>query len=427
MNPPQTIALISVYSDPAAEVGSQNVYVRSLAEALSRLGWQIDIFTRKTDVAQANIVQHSPKCRTIRLTAGVMQYIPQQQLIGYLPEFLKQLRQFQLINRIQYRLIHTNYWLSAWVGMELKKTQPLKHVHTYHSLGAVKYAHANNLTNIVKTRLAIEKACLETADLSIATCPQQKEYLQELVSTKGNIEIVPCATDTRIFGSVAHETARQKLRIEPDIFNILYVGRFNHRQGLETLLKAVSKPCLHSGNNIRLTLVNNSHRYSHHQLERKRIEKRVRDLSIENITTFRERLSREKLAVCYAAADVCVVPSHYNPLGMVAIEAMASGTSVIASNADSLKYVVQHEQTGLLFPARNSFVLSKAIFRLMNEPEWRLKLSVFARERVYELFDWDGVANQLGEFYLELITSQDINIPNKSLKYSVQPVGVSVY
>ncbi|WP_319422252.1 glycosyltransferase [Pleurocapsa sp. FMAR1] len=424
MNPSQTIALISVYSDPATEVGSQNVYVRSLAESLSRLGWQVDIFTRKTNAVQANIVQHNPNCRTIRLNAGVMQYISQQQLIGYLPEFLKQLRQFQIINRIQYGLIHTNYWLSAWVGMELKKTQPLKHVHTYHSLGAVKYAHTNNLTNIAKTRLAIEKACLETADLSIATCPQQKEYLQELVSTKGNIEIVPCATDTRIFGSVAHETARQKLGIKPDIFNILYVGRFDHRHGLETLLKAVSKPYLHSAGNIRLTLVSNSHRYSHNRLERKRIEKRVRDLGIENITTFDERLSREKLAVCYAAADVCVVPNHYSPLGMVAIEAMASGTSVIAANADSLKYIVQHEQTGLLFPARNSFVLTKAIFRLMNEPEWRLKLSVSARERVYELFDWDGVANQLGKFYLELIVSQDIKMPNKLLKYSVQPVGV---
>ena len=427
INLPQTIALISVHSDPTVEVGSQNVYVRSLAEALSRLGWQVDIFTRKTNVVQANIVQHNSNCRTIRLTAGVMQYISWQQLIGYLPEFLKQLRQFQLINRIQYRLIHTNYWLSAWVGMELKKTQPLKHVHTYHSLGAVKYAHANNLTNIAKTRLAIEKACLETADLSIATCPQQRKYLQELVSTKGNIKIIPCAADTKVFGSVTHETARQKLEIEPDVFNILYVGRFDHSQGLETLLKAVSKPYLHSAGNIRLTLVSNSHRYPHNQLERKRTEKRVRDLGIDNITTFSEPLSREKLAVCYAAADVCVVPSHYNPLGMVAIEAMASGTSVIASNADSLKYVVQHEQTGLLFPARNSFVLSKAIFRLMNEPEWRLRLSVFAKERVYELFDWDGVANQLGELYLELIASQDIYVPNKSLKYSVQPVGVSVY
>ena len=88
-------------------------------------------------------------------------------------------------------MIHTNYWLSAWVGMELKQVQPIKHVHTYHSLGAAKYANANLLTNVAKIRLAIEKVCLERADLTIATCPQQKEYLQKLVSTKGNIEIIP--------------------------------------------------------------------------------------------------------------------------------------------------------------------------------------------------------------------------------------------
>ena len=420
---PQTIALISVHSDPAAEVGSQNVYVRQLGEALSRLGWQVDIFTRKTQPTQAKIVQHNPNCRTIRLTAGAMQYIPRQQLIGCLPEFVKQLQQFQLVNRVQYRLIHTNYWLSAWVGIELKKTQPLKHVHTYHSIGAVKYADTNHLANIAKTRLAIEKACLSTADLTIATCPQQREYLRELVSTEGNIEIVPCATDVNLFGAIACQTARQELEIDSDVFNILYVGRFDYRQGVETLLKAVAKPYLHSVGNIRLTLVSNSHRHAHNRLEKKRIEKQVWDLGIDNITTFVEGLSREELAVRYAAADVCVVPSRYNPSGMVAIEAMASGTPVIASNLDGLKYVVNHEQTGLLFPALNSFVLSKAIFRLLDEPEWKLKLGVLARERANDLFDWNGVANQLGEFYSELIDLQNIELLDQSLRHSVQAVG----
>lgn len=79
--------------------------------------------------------------------------------------------------------------------MELKKNQPLKHVHTYHSLGAVRYAKSHRLTNIARTRLAIEKVCLESADLTIATCSQQKKYLQELVSHRGNIKIVPCGSD----------------------------------------------------------------------------------------------------------------------------------------------------------------------------------------------------------------------------------------
>ncbi len=424
MNLPQTIALISVHSDPATETGAQNVYVRQLGEALSWWGWKVDMFTRKTNPAQADIVQHNPNCRTIRLVAGAEQFVPRQKLIGYLPEFLKQLRQFQLANNIQYRLIHTNYWLSAWVGMELKKVQSLKHVHTYHSLGAVQYANVSHPSNIAKTRLAIEKACLDTADLTIATCPQQKEYLRELVSQRGNIEIIPCGTDTNKFGSVASVTARNKLGIESDVFNILFVGRFDRRQGIETLVRAVSKPYLHGTDNIRLTILTSGDRdHFSNQLERKRITKLVWDLGMENITTFVARQSRDELATYYAAADVCVIPSHYNPSGMVAMEAMASGTPVIASNVGGLKYVVDREITGLLLPPGNATVLSKAIYRLIDEPEIRWKMGISARERAVHLFTWDSIAEQLSEFYVELIEAQNLESLNKSLKYSLQPIG----
>ena len=419
-----TIALISVHSDPANEIGSQNVYVRQVGEALSRIGWQVDIFTRKTDASQPYILQHNPWCRTIRLTAGAEKFIPRQKLVAHLPEFLRQLLQFQLDNDIQYRLIHTNYWLSAWVGMELKKIQPIKHVHTYHSLGAVKYANINHLADIAETRLSIEKACLETADLNIATCPQQREYLRELVSTKGNIEIVPCGTDTDQFGSVAQVSAREQLQIEPDLFQILYVGRFAPSQGIETLVRAVSKPYLHTVANIRLTLVSGLHRHSNEQAERKRIEELVWELGIENITTFVDQISREELATYYAAADVCVVPSHYNPSGMVAIESMACGTPVITTNVEGLKYVVEHEQTGLLFFPENTNTLTKAIYRLITEPQWRYKLGVSARERVVDLFTWDGVVNQLDEFYLELIETQNCELLNSSFQCSLKPIEV---
>ena len=418
MRSPSTIALISVHSDPADETGSQNIYVRQVGEALSRLGWQVDMFTRQTSRHQATIVQHNPKCRTIRLTVGEEQFVHRQKLIGYLPEFLKQLRQFQLDNALQYSLIHTNYWLSAWVGMELKKTQPVKHIHTYHTLGAAKYIYQQNLSNADKIRLAIEKTCLETADLSIATCPQQRDYLRELVSDKGNIEIIPCGTDTDLFGSVSYTQARRKLRIESDIFNILYVGKFDRTSGIETLIKAISKPQLHSVANIRLSLVNNSH--SSNPLLRKRIEKLVWDLGVDNITTFVDGLDRAELATYYAAGDVCVVPSHYNPSGMVAIEAMASGTPVIASNLGGLKYVIQHEETGLLFPSHNSFLLTRAIYRLATKPERRSLLGRLARERVEELFTWDGIASQLSEFYLEQTERQSLELLDKSLRCLVR-------
>ena len=422
MNSLPTIALISVHSDPARETGSQNVYVRQLGEALSRLGWQVDMFTRKTSLSQANIVQHNSNCRTIRLTAGVLRFVPRQKLIGYLPEFVKQLRQFQQDNGVQYSLIHTNYWLSAWVGMQLKKTQPLKHIHTYHSLGAVQYARTNNsLSNVARTRLAIEKICLETADLTIATCPQQREYLRELVSTKGNIEIIPCGTDIDTFGSVSRAVARQKLGIESDVFNIIYVGRFDYRQGIETLLQAVSKPSLHALGKIKLTLASNSH--ANNQLQKKYIEQLVWDLGIDSFTTFVEPCKREEMAAYYAAANVCVVPSYYSSSGMVAIEAMASGTPVIASNVGDLKYVVAPEQTGLLFFPGNAAILTRAIARMVNEPEWCAKLGRSARTRVEELFTWDDVAGQLSEFYLEFIKVHNRQLLNRSLRYSVQPMS----
>ncbi|MGB5709683.1 MAG: glycosyltransferase [Waterburya sp.] len=417
-----TIALISVHSDPANETGNQNIYVRQLGEALSRLGWQVDMFTRKTDLSQADIVQHNPRCRTIRLTVGAQQLLSQQNLIGYLPAFLKQLLQFQRENNIQYILIHTNYWLSAWVGMELKKNQPLKHIHTFHTLGVVKYANESDINNLAKNRLKIEKTCLETADLNIATCPQQRDYLRELVSDQGNIEIVPFGTDPDLFGSISHNEAKRKLGIESDIFNILYVGKFNRRQGVENLIKAISKPQLHSLDNIRLTLVNNS---SHPcPLKQKRIEKLVWDLGVDNVTTFVARLNREELATYYAAADTCVVPSHYNPSGMVAMDAMASGTPVIAANIGGLKYVIEHNKSGLLFPSQNSYLLKKAISHLITETDLRLKMSVLGRERVFELFTWEGIANQVSEFYTEQIEQQNFESLHKTLVYSVRTVGV---
>ena len=140
---------------------------------------------------------------------------------------------------------------------------------------------------------------------------------------------------------------------------ILYVGRFDYRQGIETLVKAVSKPGLHSTGKIKLTLVSNSH--VNNRLEKKQIEQLVWNSGIDNITTFVEPSNREEIATYYAAADVCVVPSYYSSSGMVAIEAMASGTPVVASNIGGLKYVVAPEQTGLLFSPGNTATLTKAI------------------------------------------------------------------
>lgn len=400
----QRIALISVHGDPAIEIGKeeaggQNVYVRQVGEALSRQGWQVDMLTRRSSPDQAKIVQHNPYCRTIRLTAGPEEFIPRDDLFGYLPEFVKAVQQLQKDSGFQYNLVHTNYWLSSWVGMRLKELQPLKQIHTYHSLGAVKYQTISALPMITKTRLATEKTCLETAERIVATSPQEEDHMRSLVSTQGNIEIIPCGTDIERFGGVSREAARQQLGIDLDAKVVLYVGRFDPRKGIETVVRAVGRSTLRETENLRLIIGGGSRPGESDGIERERIEGIVNELGLQEITTFPGRLGIENLHLYYAAADVCVVPSHYEPFGLVAIEAMASHTPVIASAVGGLQFTVIPEVTGLLAPPQNDEAFAIAIDRILANPTWRDELGEAGRHRVETMFSWDGVASQLSRLY----------------------------
>lgn len=402
------IALISVHGDPAIEIGKeeaggQNVYVRQVGEALAQQGWQVDMFTRKASAEQPDIVEHGPRCRTIRLIAGPEAFVPRDEIFGYAGTFVEELLKFQQQSGIQYPLIHTNYWISSWVGMELKKHQSLKQVHTYHSLGAVKYKSITTIPLIASTRLGVEKAVLETAECIVATSPQEQEHMRSLVSTKGNIDIIPCGTDIRRFGSVDKQQARAQLGIDPEALMVFYVGRFDPRKGIETLVRAVGQSKLRGHKNLKLVIGGGSRPGQSDGIERDRIEGIVAELGMSDFTIFPGRLSDDILPAYYAAADVCVVPSHYEPFGLVAIEAMASNTPVVASDVGGLQFTVVPEETGLLAPPKDEAAFAVAIDRILSNPDWQNQLGKQARARVEEKFSWDGVAHQLSDLYGNLL------------------------
>ncbi|KAM3089875.1 glycosyltransferase [Phormidesmis sp. 146-35] len=408
------LALISVHGDPAVEIGKeeaggQNVYVRHVGEALARQGWQVDMFTRKASLEQLSIVEHSPNCRTIRLIAGPQIFVPRDEIFEYAPAFVQSLLDFQRRSHLQYSLVHTNYWISSWVGMELKRHQPLKQVHTYHSLGAIKYKSVTTAPFVAQTRLGVEKTCLETADRIVATSPQEKEHMHALVSTKGSIDIIPCGTDIQRFGAVHRLEARRRLGIPLAAKVVFYVGRFDPRKGIETAVRAVSRSTLRGSADLRLVIGGGSRPGESDGIERDRIERLVNELGMNEMTTFAGRLDAE-LPLYYAAADVCVVPSHYEPFGLVTIEAMASGTPVVASDVGGLQFTVIPEETGLLVPAKNDVAFAVAIDRILTNPDWRDQLGQTARERVEIQFSWEGVASQLSQLYLQLLME-----PSRSL------------
>ena len=408
MNQINRVALISVSGDPAAEIGQeeaggQNVYVRQVGLALARAGWSVDMFARRLSSEQSTVVQHAPNCRTIRLTAGPTKFISRDEVFGYLPEFVAQMQAFQQKEGFQYPLIHTNYWLSSWVGMELKKYQPVKQVHTYHSLGAVKYRAISNLPAIASTRLATEKTCLETVDRVVATSPQEEEHMRALVSTQGVIDIIPCGTDIERLGAIDRQTARQQLNIPADAKVVLYVGRFDRRKGIETLVRAIAKSNLRGNADLRLIIAGGYRPGESDGIERDRIEGIVKELGIESLTTFPGRLTESDLPIYYAAANVCVVPSHYEPFGLVAIEAMACRTPVVASKVGGLQFTVIPEVTGLLAPPQDEDAFAQAIDRILSNPAWGDHLGQMARQRVELALSWDSVASRLSCLYNQLL------------------------
>jgi len=290
--------------------------------------------------------------------------------------------------------------------MQLKAIQGSKQVHTYHSLGAVKYKSIDTIPLVATKRLSVEKQVLETAERIVATSPQEQQHMRSLVSTKGYIDIVPCGTDIHRFGSIARQAARAELGIDQEAKVVLYVGRFDQRKGIETLVRAVAQSRLRGEANLQLVIGGGSRPGQSDGRERDRIANIVAELELNDCTTFAGRLDHEILPYYYAAADVCVVPSHYEPFGLAAIEAMASGTPVVASDVGGLQFTVVSEKTGLLVPPKDIAAFNIAIDRILMNPQWRDELGLAARKHVTHKFGWEGVASQLDGIYTQLLTQQ---------------------
>jgi D-inositol-3-phosphate glycosyltransferase len=414
----QSIALILAHGDPTAELENeaaigQNIYVRQVGETLSKLGWQVDLFTRKTSPEQSKIVQHAPHCRTIRLTAGPETYIPKDKLFDYMPEFVDAFRAFQTKDGANYPLIHTNYWMSGWVGLQLKASSNIQMAHTYHSLGAVKYASVQEKPAIAQLRMQVEQSILEQSDCVVATSPQEADQLRALGSQVGTIKVVPGGIDPQTFRMIPQVDARLTLGLSQEERIVLYVGHFEPRKGIETLVRAFAKLQGEAAQPTRLLIVGGNPTDPADKLELARIQALVEELGISAQTTFKGTVNHEHLPLFYTASDVCVIPSHFEPFGLVAIEAMACGTPVIASNVGGLKFTVIPDETGLLVPPQDIQGFAIAIEQVLTSAHWSTQAKTKATHWVQENFSWTGVAAQLSELYRLLLANSLLNQPSQ--------------
>ena len=383
------IAMLSVHSCPvgnlgAKDTGGMSVYIRELARELGRQGHNVDVYTRVHDPADPQIVSLGQQARLIHLRAGEEEEIHKLAVYSHLPDFACNLENFRKNNDLQYDLVFSHYWLSGWVGKYLQRWWQVPHIIMFHTLGAVKNAIGIG-EDAPELRLVTEMDSAQNCHHIIATTEREKEELMvRYGASPGKISVIPCGVNLELFQPVDKEMARQQLGLTDDKI-ILFVGRIEPLKGVAQLLKAM--PYLQNIQGVRLVIIGGDE-YSQHEIEK--LQKLSDDLHIQDSVTFLGLIKHEQLPYFYNAADVCVVPSYYESFGLVALESLACGTPVVATDVGDLKSIIRQGETGYVITDNTPQGLANRINLLLSKP--MAAKSVLSIQASVSGFSWPNIA-----------------------------------
>jgi glycosyltransferase involved in cell wall biosynthesis len=261
-------------------------------------------------------------------------------------------------------------------------------------------------------RIDIERQIAQTAERVIATAPQEKADLTTAYGADpSRIQVIPCGVDLELFRPIPRQEARAYACIPDDRFLLTFVGRLEKRKGVDTMLEAMGMLLSERPNLPLHAVIVGGHPKDQDPAEISEPEaqeqRRFREImgryGIEDRVAFTGGLPQRLLHNYYSAADVTVIPSYYEPFGMTALEALACGSSVIASRVGGLKTTVKEGEIGLQFEARNPQDLADRIGYLLEHPEVNARLRQNARPYVERHYSWRAVSERVAAAYQEVL------------------------
>src|SRR5947209_5662001 len=241
-----SIAMLSVHTSPldipgrTKDAGGMNVYIQQLARELGHQQTTVDIYTRRTNEHQPRIVQLSPHIRVIHIQAGPLTPIPKDDLYTHLAAFVQRIDEFKISQGLQYDVLHSHYWLSGVAGVQLARYWDIPHVTMFHTLGHLKQlAHPGEPEPFI--RLEMERRLIKHVDRIIAaTSDESLQMIRHCGATAGQVQVIPCGVDLKLFVPQDQQAARQKLGLKQDAPVLLYVGRLDPFKGPDLLLRAAA-------------------------------------------------------------------------------------------------------------------------------------------------------------------------------------------
>lgn len=422
--PPRRVAMISVHSCPLAtlggrETGGMNVYVRELSRHLSELGIAVDVYTRRQDPCYPTVVDFADQARVIHLSAGPAAPYSKHRVWDHLPEFVDGMQDFINENALEYDVLHSHYWLSGWVAMQFRLALDLPIVHMSHTLGYPKNAAAQlPWEQEPSRRLQIEREVLQGSDALVAESPASKQHMAWHYDVDpANVAVIPCGVDVARFQPQDKRRARAALSLPPEAPILLSVGRLQPSKGIDTLLQAAAD-VRRDYPDVWVLVVGGGldDQDERETAELNRLQTLGRRLGLSNVHYVKAQ-PQEKLAQYYAAADVFVMPSHYESFGMVALEAMACGTPVVASKVGGLASTIVHGDSGLLVSPGDWRAFAQAVSRLLASPQFQSAMRQAGPERA-RAFAWPLIVENNVRLYRRLILQQNTTTSSLALGVS---------
>ncbi len=408
--------MLSEHASPLAVLGSQdaggqNVYVDEISRQLAARGHSVDVFTRRDDAASAPVVEYAPGVRVIHLDAGPPEFVPKDDLWAYMPELLGAMHSFLVQTSTHYDVVHSHFWMSGWVAMQLRSRCELPVVHHSHALGVTKQRFQGSADTSPPARLSVERDVIREVDRVIAQCPAERD---ELIGDYGarpeKIALIPGAANLARFRPIPPDEARRRANLNAEDFVVVYVGRMLPRKGIRTLVRAFAMLAerveLHGARiPLKLVLVGGDSPDPDPAVTPEiGVALRMADqLGIRDMVQCTGKRQPDQLAWFYNAADVMVTVPWYEPFGLTPLEAMACGCPVIGSAVGGLPYTIQHGVTGMLVPPRDPRALADAMYDLFVRPETRLAMGQAARRRMEREFSWDTVARRTEALYQQFV------------------------
>jgi len=389
----------------AGDAGGMNIYVVESAERMAAMGVSVDIFTRRHSPDLPDIVELSPGVRVRHLNIGANS-ATKEELPALIPNISDAFS--AVLEKEKYDVIHSHYWISGKVAMPVAKKFGTPLAHTMHTMARVKNMNlAEGERPEPMIRVQGETQVVAAANALIANTDAEAASLVSLYEAcPDNVSVVSPGVDLYTFtAGNGRKAAREAVGLLQDAHILAFVGRIQPHKGPEVLIRAVAEMLNHSPHlRPKLITIIMGGASGTGLGEVERLKDLVSWLNISDVVRFENPVPRAQIPQWYRAADLVCVPSYSESFGLVALEAQACGTPVVATAVGGLRTAVADGISGVLVDGHDPRAWSSVLARLIQEPQRRVLLSMGAIEHASH-FGWDTTARGTLDIYDRIIAT----------------------